>query len=443
MIKIMDYNTPFEEEAKNDCIIIYGAGTAGKKILPYMKRIDYYCDKNAENIKKHESIEVIHPEEICNLQGPISILVCVNNRQATYDSICSYLNEMGINAKVFNFFHNVSFPIYENKYPYKMERTIKPLKVRIISYDSHGWILSKFAKRLEENLKIFGVDVTLGACCDPAADINHHVAHHLYEPLIDYNDTLMITHVDCVELMEQIRFQMKSAKMGICMSRETMEMLICNGIPRQKLCYITPGQDGLIKPKKFILGITHRNHECYDHRKKIKNLLELCKGIDPNYFSFLIMGDGWEQVVTKMREQKFEVEYYDQFDYDLYTDYIMDKMDYYLFFGYDEGSMGFMDALAAGIKTIVTPQGFHLDIKNGITHSCETIPDFINTLNIIKEDRDTRVRSVKHLTWLEYARKHLEVWEYLTRRKPLGVLLEHKHMYQDGIFSVFPDNIAD
>ena len=42
--------------------------------------------------------------------------------------------------------------------------------------------------------------------------------------------------------------------------------------------------------------------------------------------------------------------------------------DYYFYPGLDEGSLGTLDALAAGVKTIVTNQGFHLDLTNGVTH---------------------------------------------------------------------------
>ena len=60
----------------------------------------------------------------------------------------------------------------------------------------------------------------------------------------------------------------------------------------------------------------------------------------------------------------------------------------YFFFGMDEGSMGFLDALAAGVQTIVTPQGFHLDAKGGITYSGETVSDFVEIFNEIGEKNE-------------------------------------------------------
>lgn len=445
MIQVMEYEDSFTKMAleTQDTIIIYGAGTVGKRILPYIDRVDYFCDKNAELIKEICKVPVLHPNEIVKLKSSISILVCVNKKEKTFREICNYLEELVINAKVFNYANNISFSIFKDQsnYTYHLRPKMKPLRVRIVSYDTNGWILEKFAKRLEENLKKMGVDVDIASFVDPKADINHHVSHHSYEPIKGYNDTLMITHVNSLELLERIKQQLNRAKMAICMSRETMDFLTANGVPRQKLCYINPGHDSVIPPKKFVLGITHRNHECFDHRKNIKNLLEICKQISPIYFSFLIMGDGWDFIVEDMKSMGFEVEYYNQFDYDIYTNHVMVSMDYYLFFGYDEGSMGFMDAVAAGIETIVTPQGFHLDIKNGISYACETIPDFVHTLNRIKEKREARVRSVENNTWMDYAKKHLEVWNYINRREELGEILSNRHMYNDGIFSVLLEEI--
>ena len=75
--------------------------------------------------------------------------------------------------------------------------------------------------------------------------------------------------------------------------------------------------------------------------------------------------------------------------------------------------MGFLDALSAGVKTIVTPQGFHLDVEKGIDYSCRTIDQFTNVLYDLQYEREKRIASVADWTWENYAKKHMEVWEYL------------------------------
>lgn len=236
-------------------------------------------------------------------------------------------------------------------------------------------------------------------------------------------------------MVEFIKHQLKNVKMGICMSKETMNTLTAYGVPREKLCYINPAQDGVIKPKKYVLGIMHRTYE--DHRKNEKALIDICKDLDTDYFVFKIMGAGWNNIVDTLITMGFEVEYYNEFNYEIYTK-LIPSLDYYLFWGFDEGSMGYLDALRAGIETIVTPQGFHLDVKDGITYPCRTIVDFKEILLMLQEKRQKIVQSVDSLTWKNYVNKHLEVWNYLLGNE--DGIYKNQHMYEDGIFSVLRMN---
>jgi hypothetical protein len=72
--------------------------------------------------------------------------------------------------------------------------------------------------------------------------------------------------------------------------------------------------------------------------------------------------------------------------------------------------MGFLDALAAGVATIVAPQGFHLDVKDGITHPFTTFEDLLRVFQGIAGERDRRIQSVRDLTWASYANKHAILW---------------------------------
>lgn len=219
--------------------------------------------------------------------------------------------------------------------------------------------------------------------------------------------------------------------MGICMSGQTMEKLASYGIPREKICYINPAQDGVISPKKYVLGITHKTHE--DHRKNENILIDLCRSLDPDYFAFKIMGSGWNNIVDAIKKMGFQTDYYDEFHYEEYIK-LIPALDYYLFWGFDEGSMGFLDALRAGVETIVTPQGYHLDVKDGITYACRTSGDFKQVLLDLQTKRKKLVKSVSGWTWKHYVEKHLEVWNYLLGNDE-GIY-KNQHLYEDGIFSV-------
>lgn len=315
------------------------------------------------------------------------------------------------------------------------------LKVRIIDMES-GWIIGKFARKLCEELLKMDIDAAVVDKRDPNADINHYPLY----TYIDYsqsrhiNDTMMITHVDSYEKVELIKSRLKTYGMGICMSKYTMEQLTALGVPRQKLCYVNPAHDHVIKPRKYVIGLTYKTH--YDCRKRDEFLIDIARNIDPQYFRIVIMGSGWEQIVEEIEKTGVEVEYHNEFDYDKYVN-LVPTFDFFLYFGNDEGNMGYLDALAAGVETIVTPQGFHLDAKGGLTYPCETLQDYVNTFNAIAEKKKRRIQSVEEWTWENFAKKHVEIWNYILKRKTLNELFQNRGLYSDGIFSVLPNEIQE
>ena len=435
MVKFMSYEDNYFD-ISNDLeytTVIYGAGTYGKKAFPYLKNVSYICDKRADEIGKVNEVPVISPMELHSLTEPFLIVICVKSEEIRRE-IKSDLAALPINACIFDYFDNVAFNLFTRK-TLKGSETEKDIRSIHLVCEDVGWILEKFAIKMQEELEKQGYECSVSDVVNPAADINHHIIYDSWETIISYNDTLMITHIDSYNKLEMIKHQLKVAKMGICMSRETMEKLASYGVPREKLCYINPAQDGVIKPKKYVLGITSKTHD--DHRKNENMLIQLCKVLNPDYFTFKIMGSGWNKIVDTVIDMGFQVEYYDAFDYEKYTQ-LIPSLDYYLYWGFDEGSMGFLDALKAGVKTIVTPQGYHLDVKDGITYACRTLEDFENVLLKLQKKREKIIKSVDAWTWKNYADKHLEVWNYLVGNEKN--IYEHQHMYEDGIFSVLRYN---
>lgn len=318
------------------------------------------------------------------------------------------------------------------------------LRVRIIDMDS-GWILNKFQNKLCEELLKLGVEADINPERDEKADINHYPVYYfkdrrgILQGRINHeHDTYMITHIDSLHKVELLKDRAPQCGMGICMSKYTMNYLTMVGIPREKLCYINPAHDHVIKPRKYVIGATYKTH--IDCRKRAEMMLDIAKGIDKDYFRFIIMGSGWDSIVEEMENCGIEVEYYNDFIYDKYVQ-LVPTFDYFLYFGWDEGNMGFLDALAAGVETVVTPQGFHLDAKGGLTYPCETVDDFIRTFNAAADKKRALVHSVEDWTWENFAKKHVEVWNYILDREPLAELFKNRGYYMDGIFSVLTRNI--
>lgn len=313
------------------------------------------------------------------------------------------------------------------------------LRVRIVNMDS-GWIIEKFQNKLFEELCKIGVEADIAPERDEKADINHYPVYYFTDSkrTVHEHDTYMITHIDCLSKVELLRERAKNCGMGICMSKQMLNYLSSMGIPREKICYINPAHDHVIKPRKFVIGITHRLYQ--DSRKRNDIVVDIAKRFDRDYYKFVIMGAGWDAIVQEIINCGVEVDYYNEFNYDKYVQ-LVPTFDFFLYTGWDEGNMGYLDALAAGVETVVTPQGFHLDAKGGLTYPCETIDDFVKTFNKIAEKKRDRVLSVADWTWENFAKKHVEVWEYLLGRKTIAELSANKGYYLDGIFSVLPKEI--
>lgn len=305
------------------------------------------------------------------------------------------------------------------------------MRVRIVSYeDINAWILGKFARKLHEELIRLGVQAEIGNAPDPTADINHHIIYLGYnEQQATANDTLMITHIDDTSKYNRLSRQMQAARAGICMSQSVMNELVSMGLPAEKLSYITPAHDGVMRPRKLVIGITSKVQP--DGCKREHLVDELFNHISPHFFSLTIMGMGWDQIVERIRKRGFSVDYYNEFNYDKYVQ-IVPSFDYYLYTGQDEGSMGFIDALAAGVKTVVTPQGYHLDAPGGITHAFNELEELVSIFQQIEDEKQSLMDSVATWNWRDHAKKHLELWQYLLNPSQVPASFQ----YNDGLRSL-------
>ncbi|HWQ46664.1 MAG TPA: hypothetical protein VN376_07345 [Longilinea sp.] len=277
---------------------------------------------------------------------------------------------------------------------------------------TQGGILEKFAVRLQENTASFGHSAAISEDPDPSADINHWMIYHIVKG--DHlPGSFLITHVDSVYRLQMICRAMDTTNIGICLSSETRSFLTGKGIDPNRTCYIIPGTDAAAKPRRIIIGLT--THIYDNHCKREEVLLDAVKKIPLDLVRFEIYGKGWEAIIPKLESRGAEVvwekpsaDYLD--DYQKITQRLP-YFDYYLYMGLDEGSMGFLDALAAGIPTIVTPQGFHLDIPNGITYPFFTADQLAGILKKLQDEKRGLVDSVKERTWHDYTHRHVVVWQ--------------------------------
>lgn len=428
-----------KKKCANEMSIVYGAGSIAKQRYFDWGKIDYFVDKRATEIKNIGGIPCILPEELGKLESDLCILISVNNVHV-YQEICNELSSLDINAVIFNLFDNPAFDAFD--YPSKEQYMKKDSLIIRIVCGHDGWIFQKFAEKLREELTKLGQIATISEVPDPDADINHYISYGrltLFSTNYVGKQTTMITHIDSVMKKELVSFQADHDVLGICMSEDTMNKLVTWGVKRESLCYVNPAHDQIMQPRKIVLGITNRCYGAYDMRKRDNLIYEVLKKVNPNLFELKIMGSGWDDIVEDIKKLGIQVTYYNDFDREKYIQ-LMPSLDYWIYYGFDEGAMGYLDAMAAGVKTIVTPQGYHLDTTEKPTYFCETIDDFVGVMLKIQNKIEKRIASVAGWTWKNYAKKHLEIWEYLLKSKPLKEIYVHQNEYKDGIYSMLLSN---
>lgn len=290
----------------------------------------------------------------------------------------------------------------------------KLLNVNLILHpDNQGWVIEKFALKLKEYLPATGVNVTLSERQRPEADLNHWMSYAFANEPQHTRATMFITHIDDPYKAALIRTELASGiNLGICMSQHSMQQLIELGAPRQSLCAILPAHDGLAVPRRICIGIATRLYA--DGRKREKFLVRLCRRMSLESFRFEIFGSGWEPVIEELRAAGAEVGYFPgtqdyRADYQLLLQHLP-GFDYYLYTGMDEGSLGTLDAIAAGVPTIVTAQGFHLDLADAITNFFVDYEELEAIFRRLQRERATRLAVAARLTWPLYAQRHAEIW---------------------------------
>ena len=289
----------------------------------------------------------------------------------------------------------------------------------VLSPQNASWVIGKIAHRLVDELARLGIAATLSEDADDGADINHWMSYAFIARHAGRASTVFITHIDDPYKALQLKdILAERADVGLCLSRHMMRILVSWGLPADRLWYVLPALD-TPEPARVRIAVATRLYA--DGRKREDLLVQLASERDLSPFHFEIAGSGWEAVIPKLRDAGAAVNW-DSGSADYLADHraILDSMrtcEYYLYLGMDEGSLGTLDALALGIKTIVTPQGFHLEIPDGITAAVETYEELRDVFDRMAANRARRIDAVRSWTWTQYAREHVTIWDALLQGK--------------------------
>lgn len=275
------------------------------------------------------------------------------------------------------------------------------MKINLVNYEMSlvNGILSKFAWKMNEELDKLGIPNVVTDRPDAKYDVNHHIIYVNYHH-VDSVNTVMITHINNEQKVKTAKEAMKTADIGVCMDQQTLDELVAEGVPREKLHYVVPAHDNVLLP----IPVAILTNVYADGVKRETMLNELAKHIDPKRFLFRIMGKNWG--VDALRALGLQIEYHPEFGRAV-QDTILINSKYYLYFGLDKGSMALLDAKLAGVKTIAPLDGYHR--HTGVDYPFTTQ----NELNAIFSE--LAKNPLPQFTWENYTKEHVKIWERLSR----------------------------
>jgi hypothetical protein len=289
------------------------------------------------------------------------------------------------------------------------------MKINLVIRDDWGWALKKIAIRLKASLEELGNTVTIRNTRSNSVDINHFLFNTFVPSEKIHGSSLFLTHIDSVSKANHIADILKHfIDVGICMSDSHLEELVKFGIPREKLTFCLPAVDKIDSNKITFVILSNKYR---DGRKNEWMLRELARKCDLSRFKFIFHGIHWGDTIKHLREFNIEAEWISptddtDFDYKLIFD-SLNSSHYYLYLGWDEGSLGSLDAYIMRKKLIVSAQGFHLNLPARDVAYFNNFSELLGIFRSISNDEDTFELSLRNMDWKRYAIEHLAIWQVL------------------------------
>ena len=157
--------------------------------------------------------------------------------------------------------------------------------------------------------------------------------------------------------------------------------------------------------RPVICGVA--SHVYPDKRKNEDWIIRVAESLDPYDTEFEFIGKRWDKVVNRLSQLGFKTTYH-LINEGFGDDYIsviriMEGWDIALYMGYDEGSLGILDALLLKKDVLVSSQGFHLELGLGQESLFSSYSDFKRKLQ--NKIRNRLIQNHLSLTfsWSQYA----------------------------------------
>jgi hypothetical protein len=308
----------------------------------------------------------------------------------------------------------------------------------ILSQENKGWVIEKIAQKLAENIELQQHEVRILEKPTGKARITHWM-HYMNVREDEYVkcgiNTFMVTHVDDIWKFKKLKNVIKKNFIPIYLSEEHRDYASKKIDSNTFSFFAKPGSDLAEIKRSEIVSITIASHVYPDGRKNEKYLSKIANEIDLNGCHFNLIGKRWSPTATELRKANASVlEYSKEIgNYPSYDEInsIIRSSDLFMYLGFDEGSMGALDAYLLGTRLLISNQGFHREFKGMAVDLFEDYESFKSKFENFIFQNLNFIKDTKSWGWQRYALEHLSIWEQLSNKVSL-----------DGYVGNFPEKLS-
>ena len=288
----------------------------------------------------------------------------------------------------------------------------------VLDPGNQGWILEKIAIRLKNQLELNKCKSEIESVPDDKAQINLWMQYTDKTLVSSAKSGLtkcfaLVTHVDdsfklarvklLLELNVTIIFMSKAHAREVAGMLEIDEEFEFALIPSDFNDHVRPFRIGLVS-------------KCYPDGRKNENwLVKFAKDGILNNCEFAVVGEGWEATIANLRVMGIPCEIFSEsngnaIQYEEIKRFY-DTLDLYVYFGFDEGALGSLDAYLFRKDLLVTKQGFHTHFALKDDSLVINYEDAKFKLNQKIVDYRLWLESTLPWTWDFYAKRFLSIFE--------------------------------
>lgn len=228
--------------------------------------------------------------------------------------------------------------------------------------------------------------------------------------------TVQVTHVDSVEKLNHLEKLIHAGAIPIFMSKQHAEEISNEiGYPFKKYS-IVPASDLALLGKRRRILISSNYYP--DGRKNENLLILLAQEYRLDTFHFIFIGKSWDHIAKSLNSAGAEVTIFspnnpDYPAYDMQIE-ILRGVDCYLYLGFDEGSLGAIDAYLVGTPMIISKQGFHLEfLPRSNILLFQNYEDFKTKILATTQRNPISPDETHNWSWYRYAEQYQQVWNLL------------------------------